>query len=110
MAAVTDKARWKKWADALRQEMMVELKPSVTKSIDDIAEESGTTKSPKTLKSLAYWRSCQAGAAANDSLKAAGFELEFAEKDKGSGVSEVTLKLNSTWMNIMQKVLDRTSR
>ncbi len=109
MAGLSDKARWKKWADCLRQEMMVALTPQVTKSIDSIAEETGTTKAKKTLKSLAFWRSCQSGAKSNDSLVAAGFEIEFQE-DNDRSVSAVTLKLNATWLSIMQKVLDRTAR
>ena len=109
MAVQSDKARWKKWADSLRQEMMTALTPQVTKSVDDIAAESGTTKSKKALKSRTFWRSCQAGATANDSLTVAGFEIEF-EEDEDSCVNEVTLKLNSTWLSIMQKVLDRQRR
>ncbi|MFN3194130.1 MAG: hypothetical protein ACE361_26715 [Aureliella sp.] len=106
MAVQSDKARWKKWADSLRQEMMIALTPHATKSIEAIAAETGTTKAKKTLKSLAFWRSCKSGTSPNDALTAAGFEIEF-EEDDDRCVSEVTLKLNSTWLSIMQKVLDR---
>jgi hypothetical protein len=106
MAGLSDKARWKKWADCLRQEMMVSLTPQVTKSIDSIAAETGTIKAKKTLRSLAFWRSCQSGASPNNSLAAAGFEIDFQEDDNRC-VNEVTLKLNTTWLSIMQKVLDR---
>ncbi|MFO0944105.1 MAG: hypothetical protein U0930_25495 [Pirellulales bacterium] len=109
MAVSTEKARWKKWADCLRQEMMVALIPQVTKSIESIAAETGSTKAQKTLKSLAFWRSCKSGASPNDFLNVAGFEIEFQE-DEGRSVSEVTLKLNSTWLSIMQKVLDRAGK
>ncbi len=106
MAIPNDKIRWKKWAESLRQEMMVALTPQVTKSIDSIADETGTTKANKTLKSTAYWRSCQSGSSPNETLAAAGFEIEF-EADDDRCVSEVTLKLNSTWLGILQRVLDR---
>lgn len=109
MAAQSEKARWKKWADSLRQEMMVALTPQVTKSVETIATETGSTKGKETLKSIAYWRSCQSGASANDSLSVAGFEIDFQE-DQDRRVSEVTLKLNSTWLSIMQKVLDRRAK
>ena len=108
MTAQSDKGRWKKWADSLRQEMMIALTPQVTKSVDAIAAETGTTKSKKTLKKVAFWRSCQTGAIANDSLIAAGFEIEFQENEDRC-VSEVTFKLNSTWLSIMQKVINRTA-
>ena len=106
MAIQNDKTRWKNWADCLRQEMMVTLTPEVCKSIDAIVEETGTTKAQRTLRSVAFWRSCQSGASANNSLFVAGFDIEFQE-DENRCVSEVTLKLNSTWRFIMQKVLDR---
>ncbi len=109
MAKQTDKGRWKEWADCLRKEMMVGLTPEVTKSFEEIAEETGTTKAQKTLNSSAYWRSCQSGAAANDSLSTAGFDIEF-QPDEDRRVTEVTLKLNATWLSILQKKLDRRRR
>ena len=109
MAVQSDTVRWKKWAECLRQEMMVGLTPEITKSIDVIATETGTSKAKKTLQSLAFWRSGKSGASTFDSLSAAGFEIEV-EADADSKVSEVTLKLNQTWLSIMQRVLDRAKR
>ncbi len=109
MAAQNDKLRWKKWADGLRRQMMVSLTPEVCKSIETIVEETGTTKAQRTLRSAAFWRSCQSGASTNDSLSVAGFEIEF-EQDEDRRVNYVTLKLNSTWNGILQKVIDRQTK
>jgi hypothetical protein len=104
--AVQEKTRWKDWADSLRQEMMGSLTSSVTKSVEEIAEEVATTKAENTWRSERFWRSCQNGTSPNDVLKTAGFELEF-EPGENRCVEEVTLSLNSTWMAILQRVLDR---
>ncbi len=109
MATQSDKLRWKTWADSLRQEMMISLTPQISKSVEEVAAETGTTKAKKTLRSAAFWRACQSGATANDSLVAAGFEIEFEEGPE-NGVNEVTLRLNATWMGIMQRVLDRKAQ
>ena len=109
MAVRSDTARWKTWADCLRQEMMIGLTPKITKSIDAIALETGTSKAKKTLQSLSFWRSRKSGASTYDSLAAAGFEIEVQEGEDRK-VSEVTLQLNQTWLSIMQKVLDRGKR
>ncbi len=103
---VRDKTRWKEWADELRQEMMGGLTPQVTKSVDKIAEETGTDKSPAVLRSRRFWNSCQAGKGTNDTLVRAGFEIEFESNDKNE-IDTVTLRLNDTWKAIMQRVLDR---
>ena len=104
--AVQEKTRWKKWADSLRQEMMTNLTPEVTKSVDAISAETATTKAENTVRSERFWKACQAGNSPNDFLAAAGFEIDF-ESDDERVVQEVTLKLNKTWMDIMQRVLDR---
>jgi len=103
--AVQEKTRWKQWADSLRQEMMGSLTPEVTKSVEAIAAEVATTKSENTWRSERFWRSCQAGASPNDFLTVAGFEVDFQSRDRYVG--EVTLRLNQTWMAILQRVLDR---
>lgn len=106
MAVQSDKARWKSWADALRQEMMVSLTPQVCKPIEAILEETGTTKTEKRLRSPAFWKACKAATTANDAIVVAGFEIDYNIEEDGT-VCEVTLKLNATWHGIMQKVLDR---
>lgn len=85
--------------------MMTGLKPEVTKSVDEISEETESSKAESTLHSLRFWRSCQEGKSPNDVLTTAGFELEFEEDEKK--VHEVTFKLNATWMSIMNRVLER---
>lgn len=102
----TEKTRWKNWAVELRQEMMTGLTATVTKSVDSIISETATTKAESTLRNVRFWRACQAGKSPNDALAAAGFEIEFHENEEGK-VHEVTLSLNSTWMPILQRVLDR---
>jgi hypothetical protein len=104
--AVQEKTRWRNWADALRQEMMTNLTPEVTKSVDAISSETATTKAESTVRSERFWKACQVGNSPNDFLAAAGFEIDF-ESDDSRVVREVTLKLNKTWMDIMQRVLDR---
>ena len=104
--SVSEKARWKNWADELRQEMMSNLTAEVTKSVDTITSETETSKAQSTLRSVRFWRSCQAGKSPNDFLSTAGFEVDF-EHDDERNVQEVTLRLNPTWMTILQGVLDR---
>lgn len=103
---VQDKARWKQWADCLRQEMMGSRTPNVTKSVEAIVAETATTKNEKTVRSERFWLACQAGTSPNDTLTKAGFEIEFEAGDDRR-VEEVTLRLNQTWMDILQRVLDR---
>jgi len=103
---VQEKKRWKEWAECLRQEMMGSRTADVTKSVDTIVTATATTKGEKVLRSERFWLSCQAGASPNDVLTKAGFEIEF-EADDDRRVEEVTLRLNQTWKNILQGVLDR---
>ncbi len=103
---VQEKTRWKNWADGLRQEMMTSLTSEVTKSVESITAETSTSKAESTLRSVRFWRACQTGKSPNDVLATAGFEIEF-EPDDERNVREVTLKLNQTWMTILQRVLDR---
>ncbi|MCR9295387.1 MAG: hypothetical protein NXI32_21935 [bacterium] len=109
MAELTDVARWKKWADALRQEMMVGLTPEITKTIEMVADESETKKAMKTLRSTTFWDTGKAGATTRDLLATAGFEVE-AHEGEDKRVSEITFKLNNTWRGIMQNVIDRGKR
>ena len=66
----------------------------------------GNHEPQNTLRSERFWRACQAGASPNDTLARAGFEIEF-QPDKERSVQEVTLRLNETWLTILQGVLDR---
>ena len=104
--AVSEKARWKNWADELRQEMMTSLTSEVTKSVNAITSETATTKAERTLRSARFWQACKSGTSPNDILATAGFEIEFQEDEKRH-VREVTLRLNEGWMSILQRVLDR---
>ena len=104
--AVSDKTRWRKWADDLRQTMMSDLEPQVTKSVNEIANETGTDKTSSVLHSSRFWSSCQAGKAPNETLVKAGFEIEI-EPNGENEIDTVTLRLNETWKGIMQRVLDR---
>ena len=103
---VQEKKRWKEWADVLRQEMMTSRTADVTKSVDDIIAATATTKAEKTVRSERFWLACQAGESPNEALVKAGFEIEFAA-DENRCVEKVTLRLNQSWRNILQRVLDR---
>jgi hypothetical protein len=103
---VQEKTRWKKWADGLRQEMMTNLTPQVTKSVEAITSETATTKSADTLRSVRFWQACQSGTGPAALLVTAGFEIEFKPDDERS-VREVTFRLNPTWMTILHRVLER---
>jgi hypothetical protein len=103
---VQEKAKWKDWADGLRQEMMTSLTTEVTKSVEVITSETATTKADSTLRSVRFWRACQQGKSPNDFLSKAGFEIEF-QQDEQRVVQEVTLRLNQTWMTILDRVLER---
>ena len=106
LMSVQEKTRWKKWADHLRQEMMTSLTSEVTKSVATITTETSTTKAESTLNGARFWKACQQGKSPNDVLSVAGFEIDF-EQDDERKVREVTLRLNQTWMEILQRVLDR---
>jgi hypothetical protein len=86
--------------------MMTNLKPQVTKSVDEIADETGTSKTTAVLHTRRFWNSCQAGKSPNDALTKAGFEIGF-EVNEQNEVDSVTLRLNGTWKGIMQRVVDR---
>ncbi len=103
---IQEKKRWKEWADGLRQEMMGSRTTDVTKSVDDIVAATATTKGVKTVRSERFWLAHQAGESPNEVLAKAGFEIEF-ETDDDRRVEKVTLRLNQTWRNILQGVLDR---
>lgn len=104
--SVQEKTRWKNWAEGLRKDMMTNLVPEVTKSVETITSEVATTKAESTLRSVRFWQACQDGKSPNDTLATAGFEIEF-EPNEDRHVKEVTLRLNKTWMDILQRVLDR---
>ena len=101
-----EKTRWKNWADDLRKTMMTGLTPQVTKSVESITAETASTKAESTLQSARFWQSCQSGKSPNDFFTRAGFEIEF-EEDDDRKVQEVTLRLNQTWMPILQGAIDR---
>jgi hypothetical protein len=105
----SEKKRWKNWADCLRQEMMTGLTAEVTKSVEVITSETATTKTESTLRGVRFWEACQLGKGPNDFLVTAGFEIEF-EQDENRKVQEVTLRLNQSWMTILQRVLDRKKK
>ena len=101
-----EKLLWKEWADGLRQEMMTSLQAEVAKSIETIVAELATITAEETLRSARFWRACQRGKGSNDFLVAAGFEIDFRQDDEGN-VCDVTLRLNQTWMTILNRVLER---
>ncbi len=104
--SVRDKVRWKEWADGLRQTMMADLTPHVTKSVEEIIKETATEISSSVLGTQKFWIDCQAGKGTNDTLSKAGFEIEFESNAEGK-VATVTFQINDTWKAIMQRVLDR---
>ena len=85
---------------------MTNLMAEVTKSVTVITSETATNKSESTLRSVRFWRACQSGKSPNDFLARAGFEIEF-QQDEERNVQEVTLRLNQTWMSILDGVLER---
>jgi len=101
-----EKTRWKNWADGLRQEMMGGLTAHVTKTVDVVISETASTTAVSTLRSERFWRAVQIGDSPNEVLAKAGFDLEF-EQDDDRKVSEVTFRLNRTWLNILDRVLER---
>ena len=106
---IPEKKRWKNWADDLRQHMMGNLTSEITKTVESIALETESTKPEKTLMSVRFWRDCQAGKTPHDHLAKAGFQVEF-QPDEANQVRNVTLRLDTTWMAILQKVLDRQKK
>lgn len=104
--AKSEKQRWESWAAELRRSLMCALEREVTKTVEEIAEETGTSKSLTVLSSKRFWNSCQSGKSPNGAITSAGFEINFAANGQNS-VEAVTLNLNETWSGIMQRVLDR---
>ena len=100
-----EKAKWKTWADSLRQEMMTGLTAEVTKSVDDIISETASTRAESTLRSAKFWEA-KSGTSPREVLASAGFEIEV-EQDEQRNVQEVSLRLNPTWMTILDRVLER---
>ncbi len=90
----------------MRQEMMTSFTEEVTRTVESITSEIATTRAESSLRSVRFWRACQVGDSPNDVFAKAGFEIEF-EQDEDRNVSEVTLRLNKTWMTILQQVLER---
>jgi hypothetical protein len=101
-----DQKRWKDWADNLRQTMMTQRVPEVVKTVSEISHETGTDRANSTLASERFWKSCVLGEGTYGVLCKAGFELSYTPTDEGK-VEAVTFQLNSTWQNILQRVLDR---
>jgi hypothetical protein len=101
-----DQKLWKDWADALRQTMMTGLVREVTKSVDEISQETRTEKSASTLQSQKFWNACIRGEGSYSTLSRAGFELSFEPSEAGK-VDAVTFRLNAGWQAILQRVLDR---
>ncbi|MBX3423096.1 MAG: hypothetical protein KF752_16185 [Pirellulaceae bacterium] len=106
MMAVQEKILWKNWATSLRQSMMTSLTPEVTKSVASIIDETGTAKAESTLNGFRFWQACQEGKSPNEVLTLSGFEIDFTP-DENRKVHEVTFRLNKTWKDILQGVLDR---
>lgn len=102
----SERKRWEAWAVDLRQSMMRGLEPEVTKSVNQIVDETGTNKAPAMMHSKRFWISCQAGNSPNGMIKHAGFEIDFDPNGQNE-VDSVTLRLNETWKGIMQRVMDR---
>ncbi len=101
-----EQARWKEWADRLRQSMMADLTPYITKSIAEIVEETATQRSPSVLATRRFWTTVQTGEQNNHILARAGFQIEFSPSE-GGNVESVTLRLNDTWSRIMQHMIDQ---
>ncbi len=83
---------------------MTGLTPQVTKTVDEIISETETTKAESTVRSARFWEACSSPIP-NDVLTRAGFDIKFEPDDRS--VREVTLRLNESWMSILQRVLDR---
>jgi len=86
--------------------MMTDLIAEVTKSVAEVISVIDTTKNEITLRSERFWRACQLGESPHDVLAKAGFEIKFKPDEKRL-VQEVTLRLNDTWMTILNRVLER---
>lgn len=104
--SVKENARWKEWADRLRQRMMADLTPEVALPVERIRTEIKTDKSASAMRNRKFWSSFQVSADTKNVLTKAGFHIEFVPNAEGD-VEVVTLRLNATWKAIMQGVLDR---
>lgn len=101
-----EQKRWKVWADNLRQAMMANRTPEVTKSVEEISQETGTGKSAATLHSQRFWNACRDGEGSHSMLSKAGLDVRYAPNAAGK-VDAVTFCLGKNWRPILQGILDR---
>jgi len=79
---------------AFSHRLVLELqsKPEVTKTIEEIKEETGTTMTIEALRDRGYWNACRDGKKYYDTHTKAGLALEIHLNTRGKVIA-VTYRL-----------------
>ncbi|HTI50077.1 MAG TPA: hypothetical protein VL475_03970 [Planctomycetaceae bacterium] len=96
-----DKIR-KEWADAIRKTLMTGRQPEVTKTIEAIHLESGTTESQSRLSRPGPWTADGKATPFIEAIRRAGLEVAVEPGDDGR-VERVTFRLNETWRGVRER-------
>ena len=100
---------WKVWAESLRIWMMTNGVPEVTKSIEEIKGETGTTETFSSLSSIGFWTACRDAKEHYDTIPRAGLEIEFT-LNENNWIETITFRLNESWMCILRNKEERLAR
>ena len=93
---------WKDWTVSLRMWMMQHKIAVVEKTIDEIAQETGTVESPESLHSFGFWNAVRQAKRDWDTIPKNGLDVDFTKNEQGH-VERVTFHLNATWRQIMDR-------
>lgn len=92
----------KEWADGIRKSLMVGAEPELTKSIDEIRSESGTSETQARLRKPGPWMFTGKVTPFMELIRGAGLEVSHQSNAEGL-VDFVTFRLNETWLGIRQR-------
>lgn len=92
----------KEWADGIRKSLMVGSDAEMTKSIDEIRSESGTSEPQARLSKPGPWVPGAKTTPLIELIHLAGLEVSCKSNVDGL-VDRVTFRLNETWLGIRQR-------
>lgn len=93
---------WKDWTVRLRIEMMRSRTLEVTKTIDEIAAETGTDESIENLRSFGFWNAGRLAKKDWDTIPRNGLDIGFDTNAYGK-VDQVTFSLNESWQAVLRR-------
>jgi hypothetical protein len=93
---------WKEWTIDLRQHMIRNKLPEITKSTEEIRTETGTDETLKSLQSQSFWKAVRDQVKDWDTIPRNGLEVT-SEPNAVGEVEFVTLWLNDTWKSVVSR-------